>query len=273
MNKIISLSLIIYLITGSCTDNKPVETTVLGMWTDYYLIPNKLKGKVKDIKEINYWATAKEGKIEKGELMTRKDLDSVGSTPNLAAYFDDKGTLTRYDILDGETVYQSRIGTMENGRCIRWDYKLKDSTSYYVIPQYDSLGYLVGATGSRPIVDTLVNKLVIKHDASGNYTRFEYFNYKNQKTGYHVISLDEKGNYIEAKYYNKSDSLAFTSINTYDNTGNLIKQQTLVEDPESVSIWDYKDIKFDDHGNWIESYVDIDSGKYKIFAERTYIDY
>jgi hypothetical protein len=273
MKKIIFLSLIISLIIGGWSNNKPLEKTVLGMWTDYYLIPNTLKGNVKEVKELNYWAIEKEGKITKGELMTKKDLDSVGSTPNLIAYFDDKGTLTRYNLLDKENVIQSNIGTIENGKCTRWDYKLKDSTFYYIIPEYDNMGYLIGGTGYRPIVDTLVNKLVLTHDSKGNYTKFEYFNNKKQKTGYHVCSLDEKGNYIVAKYFNKSDSLTFTLTTIYDINGSIIKQKTFNERTKSTGIWDYNDLKLDVHGNCIETYANIDNGKYKIIEERSYIYY
>lgn len=243
------------------------------MWTDYYLIPNTLKGKVKEVKELNYWAIDKNGKITKGELMAKKDLDSIGSTQNLIAYFDNKGTLMRYELLDRENVIQSRLGTIENGKCIRWDFKLKDSTFLYVIPQYDKLGFLIGVSSYRPIVDTLVNKLILAHDVNGNITKFEYLNYKNQITGYHICSVDKGGNYLEAKYYNKNDSLVSTLINIYDKDGSIIKQKTFNERTKSTGIWDYKDLKLDGHGNWIESYANIDNGKYKVFTERSYLYY
>jgi hypothetical protein len=35
-------------------------------------MPNTMKGKVKEIKELNYWATDIDGKLKKGKLMTRK---------------------------------------------------------------------------------------------------------------------------------------------------------------------------------------------------------
>jgi hypothetical protein len=274
MKKIIFLSLIISLIIGSWSNNnKPVEKTVLGMWTDYYLIPTTLKGKVNEVKELNYWAADKDGKITKGELMTKKDLDSIGSTQNLVAYFDNKGTLMRYELLDRENVIQNRLGTIENGKCIRWDLKLKDSTFLYIVPQYDKLGYIIEGSSYRPIVDTLVNKVVLTYDSKGNYTKIEYFNYKNQKTGYHVCSLDKDGNYIEAKYFNKNDSLAYTLTTTYDKNGSIIKQKTFDEKTKSSGIWDYKDLKLDVHGNWVESYANIDNGKYKVFIERSYIYY
>ena len=273
MKKFIFLSLIIALIFGSCNKNKPVETTILGMWTNYYLIPVTLKGKVKEVKELNYWAIEKDGKITKGELMTQKDLDSIGSTPNFIAYFDDKGTLIKNDNLDGENVTESSIGTFENGKCIRFDNKVKDSTTYYIIPEYDSLGYTIGANVYRPLVDTILSKNIFSHDSKGNFTRFDYFNYKNQKTGYHVLSLDEKGNVIESKYFNKADSLRSSMTNTYDANGSMIKQQTFNVRTKNSETWDYKDLKSDDHGNAIEYYANVNNGKYKIFAERSFIYY
>ncbi len=273
MKKIAFVWVLAVIFAFGCTQKKPVEKTVFGMWTDYYLIPNTLNGKVKEMKELNYWAIESNGNITKGKLMTRKDLDSIPSTPNLIVYFDDKGMLTRYDRLDKEDVAQSRIGTIENGKYKKWDEKLKDSTTSYYIPEYDNLGFIVGAKGYRPLVDTLVSKLVAAHDSKGNFTRFEYYNYKNQKTGYHVCSLDEKGNIIEAKYYNKADSLGSTLTNTYDDNGSLIKQLTTNEKPKSTSTWDFKDLKLDDHGNVIEYYSNVDNGKFKIFTERSFIYY
>jgi len=273
MKKIIFLSLIISLIIGSWSYQKPVEKTVLGMWTDYYLIPVTLKGKVKEVKELNNWAIEKDGKITKGKLMTKKDLDSVGSTPNLKAWFDDKGNVTRYDRLNGESVTESFIGTIKNDKCVRWEDKVKDSTTYYTIPEYDKSGYLIGAKDYKPLVDTLLDKVVVVHDSKGNFTRYEYYNYKNQETGYHLLSLDEKGNILEAKYYNKNDSLASTMKNIYDKNGSMIKQETFNVRTKITGIWDYKDLKVDDHGNVIEYYANVDNGKYKIFVERSFIYY
>jgi hypothetical protein len=273
MKKITFLILTISLIIGGCARNKPVETTIFGMWTDYYLIPTTLNGKVKELKELNYWANEKDGKISKGELMTKKDLDSIGSTNNLLAHFDEKGTLTRYDILDRENIIQSQIAKIENGKCIRWDNKLKDSTTYYIIPEYDNMGYLIGAKGYSPLVDTLVSSLVATHNSNGNFTRFEYFNSKNQRTGYHVCSIDKAGNDIEAKYYNKADSLVNTQTNQYKDNGSIIKQQVFSEKTNKTVIWDYKDLKLDNNGNVTEYYANVDNGKYKIFVERSYIYY
>src|SRR5512133_2404198 len=176
MKKIIFLSLILSLLNGSWVINKPAEKTVLGMWTDYYLITKTLKGKVKELKELNYWADEKDGKIAKGAIMTKKDLDSVGSTPNLVAFFDEKGILTKYNTLDGENIMRSDIATIKNGKYVRWDQKLKDNPLYYIIPEYDTKGNLSTVSGFRPLVDTLVSKLVLGYDTKGNFIRFDYYN-------------------------------------------------------------------------------------------------
>jgi hypothetical protein len=273
MKKIIFLSLIISLLNGSWVINKPAEKTVLGMWTDYYLIPNTLKGQVKEVKELNYWAIEKEGKIAKGAIMTKKDLDSVGSTPNLAAFFDEKGILTKYNTLDGENATQSNIATIKNGKYERWDQKQNDKPLYYIIPEYDSKGNLGSATSYRPVADTVVNKVVLGYDTKGNYNRIEYYNSKNNKTGYHVCTVDNEGNYIEADYFNKADSLSFTLTNKFDRNGNIIMQTTLNVKTKVSGVWDCKVLKTDAKGNWIETYADIDNGKFKIFSERTFIYY
>lgn len=273
MKKFTLFGLTIALIIGGCAKNKPIETTVLGMWTNYYLIPATLKGKIKSIKELNFWAIEKDGKITKGELMTRKDLDSIGSTPNFIAHFDDKGTLIKHDVLDGENIVESIVGIVENGKCIRFDNIVKDTTTYYIIPEYDNLGFLVGANVYKPSVDTITEKYIFSHDSKGNFTKFEYFNYKGQKTGYNVLSPDEKGNVLVSKYYNKADSLRSTMTNTYTDNGSIIKQQVFNEKQKITGTWDYKDLKLDNHDNVIESYANVNNGEYKIFTERFYIYY
>ena len=273
MKKITVFSLTIAFIIGSCARNKPVETTVLGMGTDYMIIPDILNGKVKEIKELNYWAAEKDGKITRGDIMTKKDIDSIQCTPDLVAYFDDNGMLSKYEQLDGEKVILSRILTIENGKWNRIEDKIKDSTTSIFIPQYDDSGYFAGGNSYRPLVDTLTGRIVISHNSNGNYTKYEFYDYKNKKTGSIDFTPDEKGNNLEIKWFNKGDTLTSTMINTYDQDGNLIKQLLVNEKPKSTSTWDYKDLKSDDHGNVVEYYSNVDNGKFKIFTERSFIYY
>jgi hypothetical protein len=271
-SKIIQL-LVISIIIGSCTQKKPAETTVISIGTDYALIPNKLNGKVKELKELNFWAVEKDGKLTKGELMSSKDLDSVSSTKNLKAYFNEAGMITKYEVLDRENILQTRLFMVENGKYSRFEFKIGDSATYYGIPKYDDLGYLIEATVYRPVVDTVVNKQVMIHDGKGNYTKYENFNSKDIRTAYQNVALDEKGNVLEVSFYDRFDSLRFSIKNIYGEKDNIIRQETNIEKPKSMVTWDYKDLKLDDHGNWTEEQALIDNGKYKIIIERTFVYY
>ena len=266
-------SLTIIFVWG-CSQKKPVEKTILGMGTDYVYFPQVLNGKIKELRETNYWASEKDGKISKGNPATWEDLDSAGSTRNIVAYFDNTGSLTKYDLVDENNVIRySTIGTIENGKYVRWVDKLTDSTYQYTIPEYDSQGYLIGGKSYRPIVDTLMTSFIITNDEKGNYTRIDFFNFKNQLRGYQAFSLNELGQVIETKFFTRDDSLMQTFVNTYDDKGLLNTQKIYIEKPKSTISWDVQDLEFDDHGNVLLIFSNIDEGKFKLVAERTYVYY
>lgn len=269
MKNLSLLSLVITIIIGGCNRPKSVETTVIGMGTNYYLLPFTLNGKVREFKELNYWAVGKEGQITKGNLMTKKDLDSIGSTPNFIVSFDINGILTLNNLLDGETITNTTFATVENGKWTKFDAKIKDSLVHYFIPKYDNSGYFTGGSDYRAKADTLLGKFEITNDINGRPVKFDYYNYKSEKTNSDVCSYDEKGNIIETKSFNKADSLVSTMTNLYNEKGSMVKQQVVYEKPKRTEIWDYKDLKTDDHGNIIEYYTDVDNGKYKIFSVRS----
>lgn len=274
MKKTILFGLALTLLVGGCTRNKPGEKTILGMGTDYFLFPETLKGKVKELKEYNYWAIEKDGKITKGDLINWKMLDSIGSTKNLVAYFDNAGLLIRYDLLDENNVERySSIAKTENGKWIRFENKMRDSITSYGIPKYDDQGYFIEGNDYNPVKDTLLYKYVFTHDKNGHYTKAEFFNSRNKRTNFMDLSVDAEGKVIEIKFFNRNDSLRSTMKNEYNDNGYIIRQITYNERTKNTSTWNYKDLTSDDHGNWLQSYANIDNGKYKILIERSYTYY
>lgn len=260
--------ILIILIAASCAREKNQEHTAYGMWTDYYLLPSTLKGKVKQVQELNYRAIEKDGKLVKGELLSRKELDSIGSTNNTVIVFDEKGIPVKYDHLDMENLLNTRIAKIENGLCTGWEYKRGDSIWYYVRINYDNNGYPIMAQGFRPKLDTLVNTMEITHDIKGNFTRFEYKNYKGLRTSYNVLTPDNKGNITDVISYNDSDQIAWLWKNSYDEKGNMIRQEVVDKEGGKTQTWTYSDYKLDEAGNWTSYIADIDNGKFKIFVER-----
>jgi hypothetical protein len=274
MKKISIIPILAIIIAWGCSQKKPAEKTLLGMGTDWMYYPEVMNGKIKEVRETNYWAAEKDGKIVKGIPATWKDLDSVGSTKNFIAYFDITGVMTGYDLLDEENVIrESSIGTMENGRVVRWEAKLIDSTVQYFIPEYDSRGYFIGGKGYRPGVDTLMGSNIVTNDEKGNYIRTENFNFKNQKGSYVVFTLNDIAKVVDVKFFSKDDTLRLTYENTYNDKGFLATQKTFSKNTGNSSLWLAQDLEFDDHGNHVLIYYNIDDGKFKLVSERTYIYY
>jgi hypothetical protein len=274
MKKIVFIWGLCVLIACSCAQQKSADKTVLGLGTDYMYYPETLHGKIKHLTETNYWAVEKDGKITKGNPMTWKDLDSVGSTKNIVADFDEKGSLTRYDLIDENKVaINSTIGIIENGRYKKLLYKIKDSTAQYQITDYDDRGFISGGKMYNAQNDTVLFSFKFNNDDKGNYTKIEFFSPKGLKGSSQVFALNEAGKVIEAKFFNKYDTLRQTFLNSYDDKGTLVKQTVKTERPVSSTTWNLKDLLSDDHGNWIQSYSNVENGKFKLFVERTYVYY
>jgi hypothetical protein len=275
MKKLTVFFIVLMLIGSGCTQKKPAEKTILGMGTDYVYFPETLNGKIKELRETNYWAAEKDGKITRGNPITWKELDSIGSTRNLVAYFDINGVVTRYDLVDENNVVRnSNIGTFENGKGIRWESKQNDSTLLYMIPEYDTKGSFVGGKTYRPIADTVINSFAISYDENGNYTRIENFNYKGMKGSYQVLIYhNEPMKVIETQFYSKDDTLRQTFRTTFSEKGFLQLQEVIIEKPKSTETWKVQDLSFDDHGNWLQALNDVDEGKFRLVAERTYVYY
>lgn len=274
MNRNTFICGLVMLIASGCAHQKADDKTVLGMGTDYVYFPETLTGKIKELRETNYWAIEKDGKITKGSPVSWKELDSVGSTKNFTAHFDEMGNLTQYDLVDENNVVRnSNIGKIQNGRLIRLEFKSKDSTTQYATASYDSRGYFAGGKIFHPYKDTLLLSFIITNNEQGKYTKLEYFDFKNQKGRYMTFALNDQGKVYETKFFNKYDTLKQTFHNSYNGKGFLATQTAKTEKPESVVTWEVQDLLFDDHNNWLQCYSNVDKGKFKLLAERTYVYY
>ena len=265
--------LVVIIFTG-CAPKSPHEITILGMGTDYSAYPEKLNGKVKELTEKAYWAVEQDGKMTKGDVLTWKELDSIGSTKNFTAYFDSSGVLTRYDLLDDDnTSRYSDAGIFSGGKHVRWEYWMRDSILSYWVLEYDDSNYLLGGLRYRPVVDTLFGRVMLTHDGKGNYTRSEYFDPQDKRTSYQTYLLDSEGRVTEYKSYNRNDSLVLTFINTYNEKGSPIQLDAYVERTKEASKWEMNDLAVDDRGNCIERLCRINDGKYQIIIGRNHLYY
>jgi hypothetical protein len=274
MKRILFLCILAMICIAGYSQMDRTESTVLGMGTDYLLYPETLKGKIKELKEQNYWAVEKDGKVIAGNLLTWKELDSIGSTKNFIAYFDNSGALTRYDILgDDNQSAISNIGIYKEGRCVRWVNSEKGQPTYYMTPEYDAKGLLIAGKVFNPAKDTLQSSYTVTNDMNGKYIKIEFFNFRGIKTGYWALTYNPEGRVTESRYLNKNDSLGMSMKNSYSEKGFMTGQDSYTTRTRQHSLWDMKTLAVDKKGNWIETSYNIDKGKFKIFCKRTYIYY
>jgi hypothetical protein len=270
----------IVIIVG-CSQEKPDKKTILSCG-EYGFSPEILKGKVKKFTEQNYWAIEKEGKITKGDLITWKDIDSIGLSHNFIVNFDNSASPTRYDLLyDDNTIKFSSIYTYANGKCIRRDDIPIDSTKlswmlqpkYWIPLSYDISGHLISGADFRTKLDTLMERQISTYDDKGNVTKTDYFDSRNKKWESRIFAYNAKGNVTQMKFFGKNDSLVYTALSEFNDAGFLTKIDYVDEKSKIVTKCVIKDISFDNQGNLLEYLTNIDNGKYKILSERFIVYY
>lgn len=270
----------IVIIVG-CSQKKPDMKTILSCG-EYYFSPEILKGKVKTFKEQNYWAIEKDGMITKGDLIAWKDIDSVGLSHSFIVYFDNSGSATRCDLLyDDNTIKFSSVFTYANGKCIRRDDIPIDITKlswflqpkYWIPLSYDVSGHLISGADFRTKVDTLMERQISTYNDKGNVTKMDCFDSRNKKWESRMFAYDSKGNVTQMKFFGKNDSLVYTALSEFNDAGFLTKIDYVDGNSGIVTKCVIKDISFDDHGNLLEYFTNIDDGKYKILSERSIIYY
>jgi len=273
MKKAFSWILVILLVS-SCGQKKAEDKTLMGFGSQYVFFPEKLNGKVKEMHETNYWAVEQDGKFTKGNPMTLKDLDSVGTLRNAIEYFDESGNLTKEESIDENNVVLVRTArTFENGKNVKVERFRADTSYVYSKPEYNAEGLLTGGKYYRTGKDTLVQTQVLSYDGNGNLTKLEYLNYKNEKAFTQELTVDEEGHVINLRFLNNRDSLSQSIEQKFDNKGFLTDQIARVVKPAQTIIWKFTPLKYDDHGNHILWLQDIDNGKFKFLTERTFIYY
>lgn len=273
MKKINLILLAVILIISGCGKKQSDETTRLGFWTDYFMLPATLKGKVKEMKELNYWAVEKDGQTVKGEILTAADFKTIGMVPNFSVSFDESGNVTRYAQLDGEKEIFVNTDIIENDRITREEKRINDTLVYNTSAEYNSDGRLGTVKVFRAFADTLLQTVIFSYDAGGNPVKLEYLNYAGLRKGYHECTPDNEGKYLEVKYFNSKDSLEFVTKNIYNEVGFLVSQEALETKTGLITRWDYENLKNDEKGNLIVYLSNVENGKYKLYTERTIVYY
>lgn len=263
---------ILILFTG-CKEQQPAVKTKLGIFTPYANSPEYHNGKLKSIKEEYFWAVEKDSQIEKGNLLTDKDIDSISWSSDFEAFYNEEGVLNKINYFDDERKAGGFwVTTIENSKIIRGDWTYKDTARYYFKVSYDEQGNFSEGERYRAMSDTLLNTYLFKTDQNGNILETITQNYLGEITYKITYRWNEEGLMTEQNNFAKGDSLTYNRRFTYNEQGYVITDDIYDGKMKVTDSYIIEYLKYDDQGNWLQNVYHYNDKPF-IVIERTYIYY
>jgi hypothetical protein len=257
----------------ACKSQKSREKTTLGDLTPWQDYPELLNGNVKEVQELNYWAVDQNGVVEKGNLITTKERDSIGWSYDFTAQFNEAGQVLKSSTLDENgKILSSWVVTIDSGKYTAADYTWKDTIRNHAKIVQDEKGNIVEALMYKPGNDTLQGRYVNTYDEAGNRVLSQWMNIKGEKGGYQASTWDANHHKLEVKFFNKKDSLTLSYVMTYDEKGFMNSQKVYNGKQELKGDMTMTSKDFDEKGNYLQT-VTYKDGKPYILTVRTYTYY
>jgi hypothetical protein len=269
MKKLVLFLIAVVFSVAGCKNNKPVESTILGVYTPYQMSMEKLNGKVEKVIETNYWAIPDGESYKKGEKMTRKQLDSLNYTSDFEATFDDAGDLVSCVMIDEnkKTINKWEL-VKENNVLSKATYTYKDTIRSYHMLKCNTKGEIIEVNVFRPVVDTLTSSWIITKSPDGDKVTYEVLNYKGKHSYENILLYNKANQFLGYQAYNKEGKYNGGSEIKYNDQGKISGLIFYDKDKKATAensfIYEY-----DSRGNWIKS-VCKDTKGFAVIGERTY---
>ncbi|MBU8893607.1 MAG: hypothetical protein KOO66_12585 [Bacteroidales bacterium] len=252
MKKIYLLLAAIILAFSTCNTptKKPQATTVVQFFTFFINNPLVLNGKVKSVKYRTYLPINNNGTIEKGDLMTNEERDSVGFAYDFIAYFNEEGIIEKSELLDGDEVL-SYWETEIEGQVFTLAKQVKNDTINLVAKyKYDENSHMVAIDIYRGGIDTLLNHFEVTTNEEGFVTEYNSLSKENDVLARYTFNVDENNRYVEQKNYNINDSLVFHRKRMHNDKGFHVGSKILVSSKYAGDKYKIEYTAFDEKGNW-----------------------
>lgn len=271
MKKISIALLVAFAALYACSKQKPTEKTTLGDFTAWMNSPEQLNGKVKEVREVTYWAVENNGTVEKGNILTKKEHDSLSWSADFSVLFNVSGMVLRTDDLDEMgSVIQSWVFTVDSGKYTRADKMLKDTIRNVAKFETNDQGNFTKLSFYKPEKDSLTGWYESSYDNLGNRQRLQWVNANGEKGGSQNFTWDANKHVTAVQFLNSKDSLTGSWTMTYDEKGFMATQKMLDGKQVVTSDLTMKNIDFDEKGNYTQSVVYKD-GKPFLLTTRKYI--
>lgn len=263
------LMLVGLVLSTGCKEKEHEKTTALFYFTPYSTSPEYLKGQLKSVKELNYWAVEKNGKYEPGNLITRKERDSLTWSSDFTAFYNESGVLTKIDYVTYDWKINSWVTENENNLLTKATYIVQDTPKYYYKLLYNEKGMHIEDQRYRSGVDTLLNKNLLTPDEKGNFVEIKSFDSSGKLTSKDNFTWNDSNLVTGFMSYNSSDSLLNSAKGEYNDKGFYTKAEYLNGKGEIIRIIKMDYTEYDEHGNWLSALI-YDNDKPAFICRRVY---
>lgn len=203
---------------------------------DFYA-PEKINGKVQEIRMNNFWATEENGKIVGGDIYTY---------PGRVEKYNSSGTILSYDDLYAEGRTKWSVDVEAEGKII-------NKALYYVNDTL--LGYTNNTYNGNNLTevklfigDTLLRSVVYDYDQNGNCINWHVFEYNNELHNSVELIYNSEGFLEQMKRYDQGE---VTRLNEYILNDNGDRISDHYERNGQMEDWEIK-YEYDNKGNWIK---------------------
>jgi len=272
MKKLIPLLFVVIMLATGCPQPEPeVHQVEIGMFTPYYVFPEVLNGKIKEVSEKNYMAVEEDVTFIKGERMTVAHRDTAGWTNDFMATFDENGNLLKCVTMDeNDEAIDIWKTTVEGDKVVSAEYTYKDTLRSVGRLSYNEDGQLKEIERFRMPEDTLINSVMMTRDENGNVVEWQFYDPGDDPTSKYIYTVGQDGKYTGFKYYNKDGEVTLEQQFTYNDHGFLQRHVIIDRDGnEYVATYDYE---YDDMGNWVKVFASLDEQRVLTERDITYYE-
>lgn len=214
------------VLTSGCT-KKTKEYVFLGQlyYTWGHATQEKMKGRVKEIKQTHFFAEEENGKIVKGKVITIEERPSLaGMGRDMAEEYNESGTVLRSTFFDENgKVLQDVKANAEGKNLLGAEYYINDTLRAITKFKYDG-NNLLETIAYNPINDTVFMSIKYDYDQNGYTIKNQSFNYKGEPQGYTIRKRNESGQLVQNQSYSNDGKLNSQVDYTYNDKGERITQ-------------------------------------------------
>jgi hypothetical protein len=254
MRKLVFVTVIAACLANTCFPQQTNDYVLLGQLygTPTFGFYEKLRGKVMEIRQTNYFPKEENGKILKVRVLTTEDRITAPSGRDYFEEYNSSGTILKNGVLDenGKLLEYWDVDA-DSGKILSAAYYVNDILRANIKTRYkDNL--LEEMTYFLPGTEVQVKRVLIQYDQNGNRTLSQFFNNRNALISKNEYIYNDKGLLELFNVYSSVGQLTAVYKYTYNDKGYKLTQHQ-----ETYADGDKRDYRFEYEYDSIGNYTKV----------------